>query len=81
MLSTIELDVSLLRSTKDISKSLIWPNEDVSTCCILPNQLYRFSHRIPSYKMSVTNMNAFLRCSFELDQAPLSIETCQLAGK
>jgi len=31
--------------------------------------------------MSVTKGNASLRGSFELDRAPLSIETCQLAGK
>jgi len=28
--------------------------------------------------MSVTNGNVFLGCCFELDHAPLSIETCRL---
>jgi len=54
-------------------------NEE-NTFCILQNQLYRFLHQISSYKMSVTNVNAFLKCCFKLDQAPLSIKTCQLVG-
>jgi len=53
-------------------------NEE-NTTCILANQLYRFSHRIPSYKMSVMEENAPLGF-FEFDHAPLSIETCQLVG-
>jgi len=47
----------------------------------LPNQLYRFSLRILSYKMSVTNKNAFIRCCFVFDHAPQSIEMCQLTGQ
>jgi len=40
-----------------------------------------FSHQIPLYKMSATKGNAFLRCCFELDHAPLLIETLQLVGQ
>jgi len=47
---------------------------------IILNQLYRFSHQIPLYKMSVTNENAFLRYCCVLDHAPLTIEICRLAG-
>jgi len=52
-------------------------NED-NMFCILPNELYRLSHQIHSYKMSVTEGNAFPRYCFKLDYTHLSIETCQL---
>jgi len=35
----------------------------------MQNQLYKFSHRIASYIMSVTKGNAPLRGSFEFDRA------------
>jgi len=38
-------------------------NEE-NTTFIMPNKPYKFSHRIPSYKMSVTKGNALLRCFF-----------------
>jgi hypothetical protein len=50
-------------------------NEENMFCNLL-DELYMLSHQIHSYKMSVTEWNAFPRYCFELDYAPQSIETC-----
>ncbi|XP_004495763.1 uncharacterized protein [Cicer arietinum] len=42
-----------------------------SMLCIPPNELYRFSHRIPSYKMSGDEREGVPRGCFELDPAAL----------
>ncbi|TKY45387.1 DnaJ like subfamily B member 14 [Spatholobus suberectus] len=43
----------------------------ISLFCILPNELYRFSHRIPSYKMTGAERKDVPRGSFEFDPAGL----------
>ncbi|KAK7397257.1 hypothetical protein VNO78_18424 [Psophocarpus tetragonolobus] len=43
----------------------------ISLFCILPNELYKFSHRIPSYKMTGAEREDVPRGSFELDPAGL----------
>ncbi|RDX79090.1 DnaJ-like subfamily B member 12, partial [Mucuna pruriens] len=43
----------------------------ISLFCIPPNELYRFSHRIPSYKMTGAEREDVPRGSFELDPAGL----------
>ncbi|PNY14503.1 chaperone protein dnaJ [Trifolium pratense] len=45
-----------------------------NTFCILPNELYRFSHQIPSYKMSGNEREGVPRGCFELDPAALPTE-------
>jgi hypothetical protein len=42
-----------------------------NTFCILPNELYRFSHQIPSYKMSGDEREGVPSGCFELDPAAL----------
>ncbi|KAK2456438.1 hypothetical protein QL285_003805 [Trifolium repens] len=42
-----------------------------NTFCILPNELYKFSHQIPSYKMSGDEREGVPRGCFELDPAAL----------
>jgi len=59
---------------KSLQDYLKTQKNEENTTCILPNQLYKFSHRIPLYEMSVTKGNAPLRCCFVFDRAPLSIE-------
>ncbi|XP_020204554.1 uncharacterized protein LOC109789912 [Cajanus cajan] len=43
----------------------------ISLFCIPPNELYRFSHRVPSYKMTGAEREDVPKGSFELDPAGL----------
>ncbi|KAG5087148.1 hypothetical protein JHK82_054545 [Glycine max] len=43
----------------------------ISFFCILPNELYKFSHHVPSYKMTGAERQDVPRGSFELDPAGL----------
>ncbi|XP_057427585.1 uncharacterized protein LOC130720897 [Lotus japonicus] len=43
----------------------------VNMFCVLPNELYRFSHQIPSYKMTGKERKGVPRGCFELDTAAL----------
>ncbi|KAJ1417079.1 hypothetical protein SESBI_16764 [Sesbania bispinosa] len=43
----------------------------ISLFCVPPNELYRFSHRIPSYKMTGDEREGVPKGSFELDPAGL----------
>ncbi|XP_027349572.1 uncharacterized protein LOC113861153 isoform X1 [Abrus precatorius] len=45
----------------------------ISIFCVPPNELYRFSHQIPSYKMTGDERKGVPRGSFELDPAALPI--------
>ncbi|XP_061348457.1 uncharacterized protein LOC133293855 [Gastrolobium bilobum] len=53
--------------------SLFQQNVQNGIClfCVPPNELYRFSHRIPSYKMAGDEKEGVPRGSFELDPAGL----------
>jgi len=82
LVSLLKMLVSMCRILMiEICRFVKKSKNEENTTCIPANQLYRFSHRIPSYMMSVMEGNAPLRGSFELNRAPLSIETCQLAGR
>ena len=61
-LSKVNGFVSLFQRTKKIG---------IITFHVLPNELYRFSHRIPSYKMTGNERKGVPRGSFELDPAAM----------
>ncbi|KAJ1387476.1 hypothetical protein SESBI_39998 [Sesbania bispinosa] len=48
--------------------------------CVLPNELYRFSHPIPSYKMTGNEREGVPRGSFELDPAALPNNLFEVGG-
>jgi len=51
---------------------------EVNNTCILQYHLYRFSHRIPSYRMSRNVKECILIHSFELNPTALSTDKFQL---
>jgi len=56
-------------------KSKEWREHNIS---VLQNQLYKFSHRIPSYTMSIHIKECISRGCFELNLIALSTEKFQL---
>lgn len=50
----------------------------ISLFCVPPNELYRFSHRIPSFKMTGGEREGVPQGSFELDTAALPKELFQV---
>jgi len=65
-------------SSRDLQLSLKSQKNKENNKCILANQLYRFSHQIPSYKMSHHRKKCIPRCCFELNLTALSTNKFQL---
>ncbi|XP_044485934.1 uncharacterized protein LOC123211341 [Mangifera indica] len=57
-----------------------WSKEGTGTFQIQPGELFRFSHRVPSFKLSGEEREGVLKGSFELDPAslPLKLEEISL---
>jgi hypothetical protein len=63
---------------KDLQRPLKTQKNGYNTCCILPNVLYKFSHQIPSYKMSRDVKECIRRGCFELNLTALPTDKFQL---
>jgi len=63
---------------KDFQRPLKTQKNGYNTCCILPNELYKFSHQIPSCKISRDVKECIPRGWFELKLTALSTDKFQL---
>ncbi|XP_061347361.1 uncharacterized protein LOC133292888 [Gastrolobium bilobum] len=70
----VGIEVAYLGKVKGfVSLFQINEKNGVNLFCVPPNELYRFSHRIPSYKMTGNEREGVPSGSFELDPAGLPI--------
>ncbi|CAL5208538.1 unnamed protein product [Lathyrus oleraceus] len=70
----VGIEVSLLGKVKGFTSLFEKTGKNgEKTFCILPKELYRFSHQIPSYKMSGDEREGVPRGCFELDPAALPV--------
>ncbi|CAA7061906.1 unnamed protein product [Microthlaspi erraticum] len=66
------VSVAILHKAKDFASVFFRMGfGDAEVSQILPHSLYRFSHRIPSYKMKRVEVKGVPRDAYELDQAAL----------
>lgn len=71
--------VSYLRKVKGfVSLFQQTVQNGISLCCIPPNELYRFSHRVPSFVMTGKEREGVPSGSFELDPAGLPMSVFQV---
>ncbi|XP_019452238.1 PREDICTED: uncharacterized protein LOC109354295 [Lupinus angustifolius] len=68
---TIGIEVAYLGKVTGFVSLFQKTKKGTNIFCVRPNELYRFSHRIPSYKMTGNEKEGVPSGSFELDPAAL----------